>query len=212
MFLSRIELDTSRRSTMKALSAPQMLHGAVENSFTGERRRRLWRSDSLNDRLYLLVLCEEQPDFSGLIRQFGVPDGQAEIKDYAPLLQRITAGSYWRFRLTANPTVSKSSGTNQQERGTVMAHSSPQYQKKWLLDRASKHGFSLEEDNFLVKSSRWLHFQKGMDKGRPLTLLSVTYEGILQVTDANLFREMMISGIGRGKAYGQGLLTVMHYE
>ena len=51
MYLSRAELDPTRRSTMIALTSPQKFHGAVENSFSGERRRRLWRLDSLNGKL-----------------------------------------------------------------------------------------------------------------------------------------------------------------
>ena len=61
MYLSRAELDPTRRSTMIALTSPQKFHGAVENSFSGERRRRLWRLDSLNGKLYLLLLSEELP-------------------------------------------------------------------------------------------------------------------------------------------------------
>ena len=38
MYLSRVELDLTRRSTMAALAAPQKLHGAVESAFAGERR------------------------------------------------------------------------------------------------------------------------------------------------------------------------------
>ena len=71
MYLSRAELDPARRSTMIALTSPQKFHGAVENSFSGERRRRLWRLDSLNGKLYLLLLSEELPDLTGLCAQFG---------------------------------------------------------------------------------------------------------------------------------------------
>ena len=59
MYLSRVELDPTRRSTMAALVAPQKLHGAVESAFAGERRRRLWRLDRLGERLYLLLLSED---------------------------------------------------------------------------------------------------------------------------------------------------------
>ena len=71
MYLSRAKLDPTRRSTMIALTSPQKFHGAVENSFSGERRRRLWRLDSLNGKLYLLLLSEELPDLTGLCAQFG---------------------------------------------------------------------------------------------------------------------------------------------
>lgn len=42
-----------------------------------------------------------------------------------------------------------------------------------------------------------------------MTLLAVTYEGVLQVTDAEQFRALLCQGMGRGKAYGLGLMTVM---
>lgn len=41
-----------------------------------------------------------------------------------------------------------------------------------------------------------------------MILLSVTYEGILKVTDAEKFQKILIEGIGRGKAFGMGMLTI----
>lgn len=89
MYLSRAELDPTRRSTMIALTSPQKFHGAVENSFSGERRRRLWRLDSLNGKLYLLLLSEELPDLTGLCAQFGT-GAAPETRRYEPLLERVT--------------------------------------------------------------------------------------------------------------------------
>ena len=192
MYLSRVELDPTRRSTMAALAAPQKLHGAVESAFTGERRRRLWRLDRLGERLYLLLLSEDVPELSG---------------SYDPLLQRVEPGSSWQFRLTANPTKCCKDPKAPAERGTVAAHCSTKYQKQWLLDRAAKHGFALTEDSFTVTRVQWQHFAK--HGTRPVTLLAVTYEGILQVTDAEQFRALLCQGMGRGKAYGLGLMTIM---
>ena len=73
MYLSRVELDATRRATMRAMASPQMLHGAVERSFPGPRRRRLWRLDRLGDKLYLLMLSEDRPDLSVIEDQFGPP-------------------------------------------------------------------------------------------------------------------------------------------
>ena len=209
MYLSRVELDITRRTTMQALAAPQKLHGAVESSFPGERKRRLWRLDRLGGKLYLLVLSEDQPDLTELVRQFGRQEAAPEIQDYTPLLKRISPGSVWRFRLTANPTKSCPGKKDSDIRGTVKAHCSVEFQKQWLLDRAPKHGFSLLPDKFTVTESKWLHFSKGRDSGRPVTILSVTYEGILRITDEQQFCQLLKNGIGRGKAYGLGLMTVM---
>ena len=118
MYLSRVELDPTRRSTMAALSAPQKLHGAVESAFAGERRRRLWRLDRLGERLYLLLLSEDAPELSGVVEQFGT-GAAAETRSYDPLLQRVEPGSSWQFRLTANPTKCCKDPKAPAERGTV---------------------------------------------------------------------------------------------
>ena len=206
MYLSRVELDPTRRSTMAALAAPQKLHGAVESAFTGERRRRLWRLDRLGERLYLLLLSEDVPELSGVVEQFGT-GAAAETRSYDPLLQRVEPGSSWQFRLTANPTKCCKDPKAPAERGTVAAHCSTKYQKQWLLDRAAKHGFALREEEFTVTRVQWQHFAK--HGTRPVTLLAVTYEGVLQVTDPEQFRALLCQGMGRGKAYGLGLMTVM---
>ena len=211
MYLSRVELDVTRRATMRALAAPQMLHGAVERSFSGERRRRLWRLDRLGNKLYLLLLSEDRPNLSVIGSQFGPlsGNGEAAIKVYDQLLNRITPGSTWQFRLTANPTRSCGQKGDHDSRGKVYAHCTVAYQQQWLLERAEKHGFSLSLDEFTVTDCRWLQFRKGTESGRPVSLLSVTYEGILRVTDPDRFRALLTSGIGRGKAYGLGLMTVI---
>lgn len=206
MFLSRIKLDTARRSTMKALASPNLLHGAIEQSFSGPRSRNLWRVDTLGGNTYLLVLSRDEPDFTSLIAQFGAEGDGWESRSYDTLLGRIQTGGVWHFRLTANPTISKASGIA--ERGKVLGHITTEHQKQWLLERSEKHGFSLEEESFSVVQSRWTRFRKGTDSGRPVSLLSVTYEGMLTVTDPVLFAQTLTDGLGRGKAYGLGMLTV----
>lgn len=206
MYLSRVELDMSRRNTMIALAAPQKFHGAVERSFPGERQRRLWRLDYLSNRLYMLILSEERPDLSNVIDQFGTGK-DAESRNYDTLLQKITPDSYWHFRLVANPTKSCKKTSNSNERGTVVAHRTVKFQKKWLLDRAQKNGFEIEEEMFDVKELCWNHFTKSNKCA--VSLLAVTYEGTLKVTDVEKFQALLCNGIGRGKAYGMGMLTVV---
>lgn len=42
-----------------------------------------------------------------------------------------------------------------------------------------------------------------------MRLSRVTFEGIIRITDINKFKHCLIHGIGREKAYGMGLLTVI---
>lgn len=202
MYLSRMTLNTARRETMKALVSPSLFHGAIEGAFEGARARRLWRIDDLNGKKYILVVSEAVPDLKHFAEQFGFA-GEYETKEYSPFLERVSAGGQWQFRLTANPVVSKMNGK-------IMAHVTPEFQKKWLSSRAEKFGFLLEETGFQTVQSKWYDFRKKNGTGSSrVRLLSVTFEGILTVMDADRFRETLCSGIGREKAYGQGLLTIV---
>ena len=53
--------------------------------------------------------------------------------------------------------------------------------------------------------------RKGKEQGKNrVSIKGVTYEGILKVCDEDKFKELLVTGIGRGKAYGMGLLTIVH--
>lgn len=201
---------------MLALQNPAMFHGAVERAFEPRAGRSLWRLDTLGERRCLLLLSEEKPQLTALAAQFGTEE-TPETREYAPLLDRILPGSRWQFRLHANPTYSSKSKDG---RGKVHACTlvrkpekcrpgmpEPKTQVGWLLHQAEVHGFAVEEDQFNVTGIQWYAFTK--KTGERVRLLGVTYEGLLTVTDAEKFREALCEGVGRGKAYGMGLLTVM---
>lgn len=214
MYLSRMELDITKRKTLIALSTPSMFHGTIESAFPGERRRNLWRIDQLGGKQYLMVLSDAKPDLSSAVEQFGIDGGEWLTKDYNGLLNRVVNGSKWHFRLTANPTYSVFK--EGEKRGRVCAHTTVGNQRQWLLKQSKKHGFLLTEDSFDVASARWYRFGKGTEgcgrRNTQVSLLSVSYEGTLEVEDADKFREMLISGIGREKAYGVGLMTLVKID
>lgn len=71
MYLSRVELDISKKQTQVALSARNKFHGAIENTFFGkddEWLRNLWRIDKVNGKMYLLLLSRLKPDLSNLVK------------------------------------------------------------------------------------------------------------------------------------------------
>ena len=207
MYLSRIQLSLTERSTMKALADLKYFHEALESCFPGDRPRTIWRIDQLKENLYILVLSEERTDLSPFCRLFSPSEDSWETKDYDPLLTRLKNGNIWRFRLSANPTYRVKAKDPITLRGKVSAHITPELQKKWLIKKSQQHGFQLATDGFDVTENKWFRFRKS--SGDVVTILSVTYEGLLMVTDVELFRQALTNGIGRGKAYGMGLLTVI---
>ena len=200
MYLTRINLDSTNRKTMAAYTQRNLFHGALEHAFTGERERTLWRLDRVAGKDYMLILSPSMPNTDGLVSQFGTGN-PAESKDYGILLNRIQNGSMWGFRLVANPTRVVTNG----ETKKIVAHTSVQFQKEWLMRTAESYGFMLKPEWFGVNGSSWEKFTR---ENSTITFLSVTFEGTLKVTDADKLRKAIASGIGREKAYGMGMITL----
>ena len=206
MYLTRVKLDISKRETQLALSASGRFHGAVERAFEQKQNRNLWRIDKLRGKYYILILSEGIPNLKDFIEQFGDSKSSAETKEYDVLLNKITDHSVWRFRMVANPTHSVKTKSG---RGKVMAHVTPEHQMEWLKAKAAANGFELVDDNCFVLANEWKNFYKSARrKDMRVRLMLVSFEGILRVTDVDAFRSALISGIGRGKAYGAGMLTI----
>lgn len=220
MYLSRVEIDSNNRAKTQDLTHLGAYHNWVEQSFptevaAGERQRHLWRIDQLSGRRYLLVLSAEKPDVEKL-STYGV-QGTVMTKSYDHLLSTLQAGQLLRFRLTANPTHTITKPNERQ--GRVMPHITIERQREWLVDRAEKAGFKLIKStsaenpdgstiwSFDIVSREWPELHRRM--GRGIRLSQVTFEGLLQVSDVTAFRETLTKGIGREKAFGMGLMTVI---
>lgn len=158
-----------------------------------------------------------------------------ESRPYGPFLDRLAAGDRWAFRLTANPVhhIRRKDG----EPIKRTAHLTPTHQMGWLLERQERCGFRITEKpddrrllpggtthskqphhgdryELTVRDQRALVFDKSRSTsargGRraPVSLVTVTFDGCLEVTDPQLLRRTLTQGIGKAKAYGCGLLTL----
>jgi CRISPR system Cascade subunit CasE len=213
LFLSRVELNPYRRETMRAIRSPETMHAAVMASFnaTDDNGRILWRLDRVGSIQYLLIQSKIKPDMHHIVDQFGRPEtGQKwDTLDYDQFLSKVNNGQTWRFRLKANPVHSITDPNNPEGRGRVVAHVTPEYQVKWLLDRSEKLGFRIimdgDEPLIGVRHSEVHRFKR---KDKPVTISMVIFEGSLEVTDRDLFVKTVSEGIGRAKAYGCGMITI----
>ncbi|WP_221354703.1 type I-E CRISPR-associated protein Cas6/Cse3/CasE [Streptomyces beigongshangae] len=155
-------------------------------------------------------------------------------RPYTPFLDRLAAGDQWAFRLTANPVHHIRRKDDEPTKRT--AHITPVHQMSWLLKRQERCGFRITQkpDNqrllpdgtthhghahhgdryhLTVNDKRALAFDKtrpptGGRPKQPISLVTVTFDGQLEVTDPQLMRRTLTQGIGKAKAYGCGLLTL----
>lgn len=212
MYLSRCQINPARRGARKLLGSPHALHAAVLSAFhqesTASGSRVLWRLDSAPPSHWLYLVSAQRPDLTHVIEQAGWPTTQEWItRDYSPLLQRLSSGQVWHFRLTANPThaVRQESG----DRSKRLAHVTAAQQWAWLWSRGPSLGVDLgssaEEGTGSLVGRESLTFRRG--SGR-VTIARATFEGQLTVKNASLLQKALVGGVGPAKAYGCGLLTL----
>lgn len=221
MYLSRVEVDRYNRQKIKDLTHLGAYHNWVEQSFPNEvnqnlRSRHLWRLDRLMDSDYLLVLSNNKPD-TELLARYGI-DGTVIVKNYDQFLEHIKTNEVMRFRLTANPTytITEPGKTH----GHVYPHITVAQQRNWLITRAEASGFKLiqqlpsakelkETDTFAFDITHRDYPVLYRKAGHGIRLSRVTFEGLLEVQELAAFKNTLVHGLGREKAFGMGLMTVI---
>ncbi|TDQ53223.1 type I-E CRISPR-associated protein Cas6/Cse3/CasE [Actinorugispora endophytica] len=229
MHLTRFRLNTARGGARKLLSSPRSMHAAVMSSFADalpshtDGPRVLWRVDrNARAEVFLYVVSPTAPDLTHLVEQAGWPtSGTWQTYDYTPFLTRLAKGGTWAFRLTANPVHSIRRKDGEPTKTT--AHVTPRHQMGWLLKRQETAGFRVLEkppeerrlaeggEYELIVHNRQNHaFTKGPAdrRGAPVSLVTATFDGRLEVTDPDALRRVLTTGLGRAKAYGCGLMTL----
>lgn len=206
---------------------PELLPGAGGSE---GQSRVLWRLDhTARAEAYLYVVSPTEPDLTHLVEQAGWPHRAASSGDpgwqthhYRPFLSRLAKGDSWAFRLTANPVHSARRKDDEPLKRT--AHISTRHQLGWLLKRQEAAGFRLlkrekpvtdrleDQHEVVVHDRRDLSFAKSATpegkRGKPVTLVTVTFDGRLEVEDPEALRRTLTAGLGKAKAYGCGLMTL----
>lgn len=150
-----------------------------------------------------------------------------ESKDVLPAYRQIQGGQVLSFRLRANPT-KRIAVENNKLNGKRVELRREDEQLSWLsrkgqaLDNGVTGGFSLlmkkvregEGEEGLVPcvkvccEGKQVGRKRDAAGGHSTTHMAVLFDGLLRVTDASSFLETLIHGIGAGKAFGFGLLSV----
>ena len=78
-------------------------------------------------------------------------------------------------------------------------------QYEWLKRRAELGGFTLIHASINKKEELTAKVNK---KSKIMTFSGVQFEGVLQIIDPEKFKMSLKNGIGSGKAFGFGLLSI----
>lgn len=114
---------------------------------------------------------------------------------------RLESGQSLRFKLTANPS-RKIRDRDDAERKLRVPLIREDEQLDWL---ARKLAPAAAIEAASARNNPPLYFRKGGQGGK---IVTVTFEGMLSVTDAAALRALLHAGIGAAKSFGCGLLTL----
>lgn len=178
----------------------------------------LFRIDPMpNGRAVILVQSALKPDWEYAFHNADyLLAAPPEVKQFDP---SFTKGQRLRFRLVANPT-KKINTIKKEERQNCtkeeLKEKKGRHGKRvsvptdqlleWLARRAEPAGFSIDKDYTTVQPD-YVYVNKRND-GDGQRLRSAHYDGVLDITDHAGFKEALVRGIGPGKAFGFGLLSV----
>lgn len=220
MLLHRIHLDGRCREARRDLSDSYQLHSTLCRAFCEPDRKCpegefLWRLEPETDPTgypRILVQSRTMPDWTGIGIKGWLADADPAIDLHERLkLDSLKVGQRFRFRLRANPCVTRD--------GKRLGLLRLEEQEKWIEGKAQRHGFSLprltsfelsesSQERIDVRISQEQMIRGQQHAGNGIRIYAVLYDGILAVTDPDIFRVALQTGIGHGKVMGLGLLSV----
>lgn len=202
MYLWRIELALSSPRIRRAMADRQQLHQLVTGLFHASRRDAalLYRYKAVGIKVLLYIYSSLPIRQEELHRDMKLTGGR-EVTDW---LDGLQSGQTITFDLLTMPFKKVYDGTHKNSRRRVLRQ--PEERMVWLRRKAEQNGFtvlSVRED-----PAERIFGNHSEDQGGKLFLDTWRYTGLLQITDAEMFREAVRNGIGPDKAYGLGMLLL----
>ena len=163
--------------------------------------------DARTGNLHLLAQSQQPPQWAGLIATDYLLATGTDNPAVREVALQFQEGQLLAFRLRADPTKRLSAGTG--NKGKRVGIYDEEAQLAWLARKGEQHGFRLLQAHVSrdgkIKQAQAIQAQNGV---HDLELFSVQFDGVLQVSDPAALVRSVGAGIGSGKAFGFGLLSL----
>ena len=206
LWITQIVPNTRNRAFLVDLSDAVKLHRRIMTMFPGglgDKARHqaavLFRLEEQPTRFTILVQSRLKPDLEKLPDSYGA----ARTKPLTPLLAALPKGANVHYRIVANATRKLGKNTTAgRPKQVVPLHGAEA--DAWWQRQADEAGLLLHTVHSTQLATVTGH--RG-DNGR-VTHARTRFDGTATVTDPGRLIERIHAGIGRGKSYGCGLLTI----
>lgn len=222
MYFSRVTLKLNRLPYVMQQkmqnSGPYAIHQWLWQLFPNQEKRCfLFREERIGKGYQYYLLSEIAP----------LTNHELFLVETKPYQPKLTVGMKLIFSLRANPVVFKNG-----KRSDVMMNAKYLAKQQcldneikirqneaainWLIKQSESRGFSLSTtdgqqlDCTVINYTQEQFIKKSNFK--PITYSSVDYQGVLTVTDVDLFLNTIYQGVGKSKGFGCGLFLLKHYQ
>ena len=199
MYLSRMLLNPLRKDVLAAIGDVYKLHKLVMSGFKGYDN---------NGRVLFRLEPEQRDGVVSLLIQSPVkpiwqlpPDGLMHLQT-RKVSPEFPAGMLMPFRLRANPVVTRE--------GKRLGLVREDALRDWLLSRAESIGVEFMGLDVTDEGYSYGKQPKNNGKYRKLAFKAARFDGRMRVGDPELFVRKLVQGVGPGKGFGHGLLSVRY--
>ena len=165
--------------------------------------KRLWDCfpNCKNDNRFFLFKVDDKETFFQI---FLLSEKEITMPEWGEWQSKIISDNFlnhdfYKFEVKVNPTMRQN-----QSRKRIGIYKDEEL-KKWIERKAEQSGFIIEEKSLLISPPISDFFYKNKNRGKHIT---VTFKGILKVTDKELFVNSFNIGIGSAKSFGYGMLML----
>jgi CRISPR system Cascade subunit CasE len=209
MYLSRVVLSLSDKQGLRIAGDRYSAHVFVASAFEDRAgARSLFRVSAGSGSAEILVQSLLEPDWKRARTLLGSDrPWKAQVKLYPKLDLRL--GQRLRFLLLANAVK-----TLRPDGKSARPIRVPLIREQDLLDWLRRQG---ESGGFVCQSVRVIpqhdRVEMRTGKGRkPIVLCGAQFQGVVGVADQDRFRSAVERGLGHGKGFGFGLLSIAPYQ
>ena len=231
LYLSRLFLNPRSRQVMNEIAHPYEMHRTLmrafpevvdkENTEARDSLGILFRAEDGHHKTAVKVYVQSyvKPHWSYLdeLKDYLYVDMELpghEYKDILPAYRKIQNGQVFSFRLRANPT-KRVAKRDDPLKGKRVELRSEEEQIDWLVRKGhgvgthNLGGFEPFAHTVRISSvGKYTGYKSDQNRVHRTAHFAVLYDGLLRVTDKDAFLNTMIQGVGPGKAFGFGLLSI----
>jgi CRISPR system Cascade subunit CasE len=209
-WLSKIKVSYPTRTNKRVLR--YNLHCLIWCAFTDvyqDKQPFLFRitDEGDEDGFYVLVQSLIEPDWSSVSNPIFCPNNDIVLLDCIGVKNidtNLFSDSIYAFRVTAAPI--KNEFTPGASRGKKKYIVENDKIEEWFLNKAEKNGINVTQLEFTTERIRVR--TRSDPKSSYFKISACQFDGLLQITQPNLFKRILLEGFGAKKTFGFGMVTI----